>query len=82
MKDTINISTFAKNVRAKCIIFSKYQTGKMIVSAELSRYVCEKKRIRRNNRIHELENKINLNRDEEKEIRLIYLINPFKRKNT
>ena len=53
----------------------------MIVSAELSRYVCEKKRIRRNNRIYELENKINLNRDEEKEIRLIYLFSPFKRKN-
>jgi len=60
----------------------------MLVNAKLSRYVYEKKRIRRNTRIHELENKINLNRDEEKEIRLIYLfylvynyISPFKRKN-
>jgi len=44
----------------------------MLVNAKLSRYVCEKKRIRRNTRIHELENKINLNRDEEKEIRLIF----------
>ena len=58
------------------------------MNAKLSRYVCEKKRERRNTRIHELENKINLNRDEEKEIRLIYLfylvynyISPFKRKN-
>ena len=42
------------------------------MNAKLSRYVCEKKRIRRNTRIHELENKINLNRDEEKEIRLIF----------
>ena len=43
----------------------------MIVNAELSRYVCEKKRIRRNNRIHELENKINKTRDEEMELDIL-----------
>ena len=43
----------------------------MLVNAKLSRYVCEKKRIRRNTRIHELENKINKIRDEEMELDIL-----------
>ena len=40
----------------------------MIVDAELSRYICEKKRERRNNRIQILQKIRNKNRDEEMEL--------------
>jgi len=40
----------------------------MIVDAELSRYICEKKRERRNNRIQILQKIRNKNPDEELEL--------------
>jgi len=40
----------------------------MIVNTELSRYICEKKRERREKRIHELQKIITKNHDEELEL--------------
>ena len=43
----------------------------MLVNAKLSRYVCEKKRERRNNRICELQKIVNKNHDEELELDIL-----------